>query len=182
MDETAKAYFEIFPCMISGKSATYVSAPVTSGVRFFEVAKKEGLPLRPEFLSSIKEENRKAASTVVERLRSTNNFPVINPTALVDLDHWEQADYYKFWTEVIKRFCDRILLINGWEYSNGCSLEAATAYEYALDVFDQDGRRLTARSAAALLAEAAQEIGSAGLDNRILHRSLMSIEGRALLE
>ena len=125
---------EILASVIEGRTAVYVSTPITTGKRFLKwyVQKKidERVPLTEQkdmFLREVVEYNRQRARVVVRRLRHGSSKIVIDPTSIVDFPGWTQDDYRCLWGRVIERYVDRVIFIEGWQYSNGCAYEFLVA-------------------------------------------------------
>jgi hypothetical protein len=57
---------------------------------------------------------------------------VIDPSRLADVPGWEQADYHAFWTKVIDQHADKVIFLDGWQYSDGCTIEFAKAVQLGL--------------------------------------------------
>jgi len=69
--------------------------------------------------------NQLAALALAKRLR-TAGATVVEPVTFVR-PSWSQSDFYFFWGEVIRRFVDRVIFMDGWESSRGCVWEFYTA-------------------------------------------------------
>jgi hypothetical protein len=131
----------VFASVVDARTAMYVSAPLTSGrqvnaIRLrFELPSTEPLP-RHHLLEYVIAPNRERARAVVRRLRAEFSVPVIDPTALPDLEDWTQEDYYLLWGRVIERYAGTVVFLDDWEFSNGCVYEflvAARCNARALD-------------------------------------------------
>jgi hypothetical protein len=126
------------------KSCVYLSTPITTGPALIEWKKKlghqVGEPDREYWIahqSNVIEENLRRIVPIVIRLRKQLFDIVIDPTAL-SIPNWSQREYRAFWCDVIRQWCRAVVLSEGWALSTGCCLEAATAVEEGLEVWDQD--------------------------------------------
>jgi len=123
---------EVYATVAEGRTALYVSSPLTSGERAFEWHLKNGsIPSgdNAAFRDTVIEPNRREAAVYVERLRRETKRVVIDPTALADLPEWTQADYRDFWGQVIVRYASEVVFRDGWEHSSGCTYEFFVAVE-----------------------------------------------------
>ena len=153
-----------------GSRTIYLSTPITTGPRYLEWRRAS---IASGTLSRDDEQRQRAAvmSENLRRLaplrqRLSDGFDdarVIDPTEL-DVPSWSQADYHRFWVEVISRFADLIVFADGWEYSTGCSYEYACALVRGLDVLDASLTPLVPARTHELLAEACSSLEAAGLD------------------
>jgi hypothetical protein len=72
-----------------------------------------------------------------------------------------------------------VVFVNGWEYSNGCATEFATAVEADLPLYVEDLTPLDPRIGIGKLAAAVAELERLGEDTALLRRSWQAAE-RAL--
>lgn len=120
--------------VVLGRSAVYVSTPITSGRRFADWSSRLNIDADlahpetyQEFLREVLEPNSAHARTVIKELRSQFNKPLIDPTALKDIEGWIQDDYRFLWARVIEQYAGTVVFLNGWQYSNGCAYEFLVA-------------------------------------------------------
>ncbi|WP_144433830.1 hypothetical protein [Aeromicrobium erythreum] len=115
---------EVFRCTgMRSRSAIYVSAPITTGSRYIAWMNEGGDP--SDYRRRVVEANIREAEATVQNSRSHFGAPLIDPTALPDVDGWTQPDYHAFWTHVVEEFVSTIVFVDGWEYSTGAVLELA---------------------------------------------------------
>lgn len=156
------------------RNAVYVSAPITTGKAFIAWRRGAGRELRegtPEFVRAHRAEvvlpNTQRAARLLELLRWRHVGLLIDPTAF-DVPGWNQYDYHRFWLRVIERHVRRVIYLDGWEYSTGCSLEFQKALELALDCVDERLEPLTRDDGLRLLRGAVDEIRGLGLSTDTL--------------
>ena len=176
----------VLACVVGQQSAVYVSTPITTGERF--VTWKRGLAAAVRtgddeyskgLLEHVVTPNRAQVAGLVERLRSTSDSPVIDPTALEDVPGWQQLDYHGFWTEVIRRYAHTVVFAEGWHYSSGCVLELATAAEAGVALLRQDPEPLTSAKARDLVRLAITDISTDDvLSQEPLQQALRVLETR----
>ncbi len=124
----------ILASLIEDHAGVYVSTPITSGRRFAEWSNSRDVEIdlsHPEtyqdFLREVLEPNSEHAKCVIKKLRGIFSKALIDPTALKDIDGWNQDDYRYLWARVIEKYADTVVFLNGWQYSNGCAYEFLTA-------------------------------------------------------
>lgn len=120
----------VLTSVIENHTGVYVSTPITSGQRFADWSSSRAMEFdlsHPEtyreFLREVLEPNSEHARTVIKELRTRFNKPLIDPTALKDIEGWIQDDYRYFWAKVIEQYAGTVVFLNGWQYSNGCAYE-----------------------------------------------------------
>src|SRR5688572_25822069 len=118
-----QALVEMLACAVVGRTATYVAVPMTSGNRYFEWYARHGRDLArqgPEYRSSHEQEvlrpNLLHARSAMLRIRKSIPGIVLDPT-LLELPGWEQRDYHVLWGTVIERYAQRVVFLDGWEFS-----------------------------------------------------------------
>jgi hypothetical protein len=164
----------VFASVVDGRTATYVSSPLTTGLRAFEwharvnpvVAGGVGGPEMlgaGDFRTEVIKPNREQAARYVRDLRSRTGRVVIDPTALEDVPGWSQGDYRHFWGRVIERYADTVVFRDGWEYSSGCTYEFLMAQNSGAAVLREDLEPLSLEAGRALLERALRENTAGGI-------------------
>lgn len=169
---------ETFAACAAPRSATYCSAPITSGRRNFAWLRKIGKSFatiddasaddRVVHAREVVAANCNHARTVVERLRKEQGGVVIDPTAFPPIADWTQQQWIEFWSSVIERFACRVVFVDDWQYSNGCTQEFLVAVALALPTFTEAGEQLTLELALRLIQEAISEVGAFGGSTELL--------------
>jgi hypothetical protein len=135
---------ELYRCSIEGRTAWYVSSPLTTGrktlgwEREHEASNGTELLTDEAFRRQVLEPNRRSAARFVAKLRAKLTHVVIDPTALKDIAEWTQADYRVLWGSVIKRYAEVVIFRRGWEYSSGCAYELLTASSSGATMLRED--------------------------------------------
>jgi hypothetical protein len=157
---------EAISSIVEGRSAVYVSSPLTTGSRAFEWHRRRsssnGREQGPTFEVDVIEPNRDDAARFARALRAKTTKVVIDPTAMGDLDGWTQADYRVFWGRVIEEHCDEVVFRDGWQYSSGCTYEYLVGWETGSLLLQEDMTPLPRDEAQALIAMAVRETESHG--------------------
>lgn len=152
----------IFDSTIGGRTAIYVSTPLTTGTRYAAwTGHDRTSPSHPAYLErfqeNVVEPNRSDARKYVAGLRRTHRQVVIDPSALADLADWSQEDYLEFWGRVISRYASTVVFRDGWEWSRGCSYEFLMALDTGAETLDVGLRPLSVRAGLSLLRAAIEE-------------------------
>jgi hypothetical protein len=169
-----EAFVELLRGVMSNRSATYVSAPITSGRRFVEwyARRRHHRVSSEEYLREHSEQvigpNRSSAVALVNRAREIADGPVIDPTAVTNIEGWTQGDYRTAWARVIEEFAKAVVFSSGWEFSNGCSYEFLVATKAGIQTLDDSWRPIDASAALSLLRSAINELSSRQLPAEFL--------------
>lgn len=162
------ALLQVFNCVVGGRNAVYVSGPITTGRRFIDwyLLKGHALENHSNVYQSVKYEdvlskNESDIIGVAHALRKTSTIPVIEPASL-HITSWDQQDYHRFWTETLRRFVSRVVLIDGWQYSIGCVIEFHYAVQCGVEMFSQNSLPLKEKDGGKLVIAAADEIERRG--------------------
>ncbi|MEW6208174.1 MAG: hypothetical protein AB1631_07390 [Acidobacteriota bacterium] len=165
--------------VIDGRSAIYVSAPITTGKRFSAWHANNGAgfdPSHPEYyeghLREVIQPNREHARMVVRELRQSATEAIIDPTAVADFPEWTQDDYRYLWAGVIERYVKTLVFINGWQYSNGCAYEFLTAKRTGAMALDEKQHVITIEEGIKLIRSAIHEMRSYGVPTEFLEQML----------
>ena len=163
---------DVYQTVISHRGAWYCSAPVTTGLRYFEWLKSIGQDYeeidvadarhRSAHQVAVVNPNSEHAQEVVARLRAQADVPVIDPTALPPQPGWTQNEWRQFWAEVIRRYVVRLILVDHWQYSNGCAFEYLTAATKGIPIVSESGKAISNQKAQALLGQAIKDISNHG--------------------
>jgi len=144
----------------------YLSGPITTGPRFVDWYRRIGRRLkanRAEYETSLRRDvielNSRDIRDIAVRLRAELHEPVLEPASLF-IDEWTQDEYLTLWSRVIDRFAARLIMMPGWEYSNGCAAELHRAFVHDLPVTTLDGVSLSLTQAIHLLRLAIEDIES----------------------
>lgn len=171
----------ILASVVVGRSAVYVSAPITSGKRLARWVGSRNVEFDPshpdnyaDFQREVLEPNCEHAQNIVSNLRKKFPNVLIDPTALKDIDGWTQDDYRYLWAKVIEQYATTVVFIDGWQHSNGCSYEFLISYQSANDhcplVLDETLKPLTLEHGLTLIRAASNELKEAGLPTEFLER------------
>lgn len=171
-----EALLNVLNSVVDG-AAIYLSAPITSGRRFSAwyasrngAAKLADPEAHEEFVREVVERNRAHAHQLAQQLRHACQETVIDPTAMKDVSGWTQDDYRDFWGRVIEKYASRVVLLDGWQYSNGCSYEFLTACRKGIPTFRENMQSINASEGARMIEAAIDETRANALSTLFLER------------
>ena len=142
------------------RKVAYLSGPITTGLRFIDWWGQSGHRLAPDSESygdglrrQVIVPNENQLKVTAELLRAKGSEPVIEPASLF-VDEWSQQDYTELWEQFIADHANRILLLDGWEYSAGCASEFCRAHLEGIPTARIDGSPIVARDGIAAIGRA----------------------------
>jgi hypothetical protein len=150
--------------------AIYVSTPITTGQLFVEWYRQEGYQLPREsdmyvtaHRANVVLPNVQRAARFIELLRWREVGLIVDPTTL-DVPGWDQELYHSFWAQVLERHVRRVIFLDGWEFSRGCTFEFTTAQRLGLDCVDESLNELTLDAGRARIEAAIAELSKLQID------------------
>lgn len=180
---------------LKAKNVTYVSVPITSGPRLYDFIDRRGYKSVEEakshpgkFFKEVVEPNLEqgveGSHYWIEKLHGT----VIAPAEFEGrlrrqwgtID-WGQDDFMGMWVPLIDEKVTNMVMLNGWEYSNGSGEEYLQATLMQMgrrprsDITIQDGeegRPITLDEGIGLMAEAFKNVLSRGIKPRNMAETL----------
>lgn len=163
---------------------TYVSVPITTGRAYLDWCIRHPDSSRRTTRAwvvrqEVSDANRRHARDVIGKLRARLPGMVIDPSSLVDIDHWKQADYHAFWLKVISKHADELLFIDGWQYSVGCTIEFAEGVRLSLPLLTERREQFDVDAGLRLIYKALQEYSDARIDSTPLRGALETAEKAA---
>jgi hypothetical protein len=160
--------------------AVYVSAPITTGRDFADWYPRQTDQGTAAYRARLRREIigpnlERARPLVAECRRRWPGRPVVDPTALEDVNGWEQHDYHRFWTRLVEQYAGIVVFSDGWQLSSGCALEFAAAYRAGAEVLDDRFQPLSREDGVALLEEAVEILTRVGTDPTTLRGALTEL-------
>jgi hypothetical protein len=187
MDEI-EMVLSAFDCMLSDDSGVYCSSDVTTGRKlYFEIYERHGVRSEAELkdrlgregyrrlMARLIEDNVARGVEFTDALRRRGLTNVINPGPL-HARGFEQEHYHYLWEYVIVKKIREAYFNEGWEYSNGCTLEYAICRRKGIPTLDHRGRQLSLDDAKALVLSAVSGLKARGIEAPMLERNLTLIE------
>ncbi len=176
-----EAIVSAFSSVIEGRSAYYVSTPMTSGKRSVEPQHAAAMDMSvPEALREHRRNmihcNHAYVHKLVHELRRSLASPIINPTAITGLPGWTQSDYRALSAHVIKRYVHTVVFVDGWQYSLGCSYEFLIARQTGVKTVTQKLEEISVAGGLRLIRDAVNELQRTGNDTSFLKAVVQELE------
>jgi hypothetical protein len=176
-----------FDCVMPDDSGVYCSSDVTTGRRlYFDLYERHGVRSEAELkdrlgaegyrdaMRALIDENVARGVEFTDGLRRRGLTNLINPGPL-SAPGFKQQHYHYLWESVIVRKVREGYFNEGWEYSNGCTLEYAICRRKGIPTLDHTGRELPLDAAKSLVARAASDLKARGISAPMLERNLVWI-------
>jgi hypothetical protein len=171
---------KVWRSAFGSRKVAYLSGPITTGLRFIDWWSGAGhrLALDSEAYRSALHEhvivpNENQLKLAAEFLRAKGSEPVIEPASLF-VNAWSQQDYLELWEQFIADHADRILLMEGWEYSAGCASEFCRAHLEGIPTTQIDGSPVVARDGIAAIEHALARVEGLAQPPSYLRETLRS--------
>ena len=161
------------------KEHVYISSAITSGNRLYDVAEELGITPqelmadKDTFNNRVKQPNIKDAIALAEQWQKKTGGVVVSPAIFEARElGWGQDDYMNLWLmEHIIPQTTKMVMMDGWQYSNGAVKEYLTALlmkagyhdRQNIDIVDEQGKTLPFDVAYELLTEAAYKLNNVGM-------------------
>lgn len=153
--------FQSIGCAVAAESAIYISGPITTGLNFIEWYRREGHLLHGDSIhygeklrTAVIAKNEARILKIARKTRKERIIPVIEPASL-RVKRWSQEDYIKFWLGILERFVSEVVLVDGWQYSQGCVAEYNFSVAKGHSIYCESGEVLMPSAAKILVADAA---------------------------
>lgn len=160
-------------CVVGGKTATYVSGPITTGQCFINWYVEMGHHFAhgsADYIDGLRRDvisvNQARIAEVTRQTRSTGRL-VIEPATL-EVTGWGQINYVSFWLKVIDAFASEMVMVPQWQYSLGCCAEFRHAIDTGVIISDHNGQHIDRETGMNMLVEAARDIEARGRDFEFL--------------
>lgn len=154
----------------------YVTMPITSGKRLYDVMEAHGVRTRAElkekYPKAVTDEiipwNNEHGFAFAAAVKTRTRLPVVLPGAFEGgiSYSWREEQYMYMWLRMMEDLCAEHHLIEGWEYSDGSVEEFAKSMEMKkgycdrsdITVLDQNGNEMTLERGEALVRAARADI------------------------
>jgi hypothetical protein len=177
-----------FDCMIPDDAGIYCSSDVTTGRRlYFEVYARHGVrsddelkdKLGPEGYGEVKaklvRDNIARGVAFTDGLRQRGLVNLITPGPFKGRD-FDQQHYLYLWECVILKKVYKAYFNEGWEYSNGCTLEYAIGRRKGVPLLDHLGNELPLGEARQRVESAVSELRAHDIRSATLEHHLKLIQ------
>ncbi|MBN2845538.1 MAG: hypothetical protein JXQ25_06080 [Deltaproteobacteria bacterium] len=172
-----ESFTDLVKSITNGRKTIYISVPITTGPIFLQWYHAEGSVLDPsseEYKAKHQEnvisQNCEIARRKIEEIRATNsNEIVIEPTSFF-ISKWTQEEYHFFWGKIIECCVNKVILLDGWQYSAGCCYEFLKAVYSGIETLAENGMPLSRELGSSLIINAIQELKQNSLPTVYLER------------
>lgn len=169
-------------CLLHDSNVIYCSSELTTGANLYEVLRASGLraamDLKARFgdawyKKTIFDRNCRLAVEFADRVRAivSGKTLVITPAPFT-APNWNQREYLSFWETLIRTKISSVWLNSNWQFSNGCTFEAAVALDAGLPTFDENGRPLDRLTLVSNVTTAISTLKSDGFDTKVIEENL----------
>ncbi len=189
-----------YASMLSASGRAYLTMPVTSGRRFYEVLEAHGASTLDELLKvspdALREEiilpNIAESVALAETVAARIGIPLVVPGVFeARRQRWTQDEYMCLWMRLITGSVSQVHLCDGWEFSNGGAAEFARAIlirhrclpgrDEPMAVLDARGEAVGIEDGAELLSRAVRDLRARGFPTAPLGRELARLGGFAAM-
>jgi len=164
------------------RGVVYASSPITSGLRLFNLMRREGvkspddLKQSPLFRKEVVDANISNGEKFGNELRR-NGYPLVIVPGAFFAKGWTQGHYMSLWRQVIIRFSSKIAFNENWQWSSGCVEEFLISIENDKIMLNSDTKRIeTPRLASEMIRGAIDQIDDWGFDAKPLYDIWRQIE------
>lgn len=149
-DEIFMNNFFCIKRLFSSNEIVYISTPINTGERFISWHKAIGRNLdingseyAEEFAKNVFEPNIKYAKKCIDKIKKSANKVIIDSVTIENETlNCTQEEFYLFLDKIIKELINKVIFLDGWEYSVGCCHELLSAVKYNRDIYSQDMKKL----------------------------------------
>ncbi len=139
---------QAWDCLIGEGKVTYISGPITTGLRWVEAVEGGADAGKP-----VIEANCEAIRQAASYMRHVTGGLVLEPASL-HVETWSQDDYLALWMTVIERHASTVAFVDGWSYSIGCAHEFERAVIHRIPTIAVDENPISLDSGIDMLAQA----------------------------
>jgi len=178
----AESFADLLKSITDGRKTIYISVPITTGPIFLQWYQTEGSALDPSSLEykakhqeNVISQNCEIARRKIEKIRATNtNVLIIDPTSFF-ISQWTQEEYHFFWGKIIECCVNKVILLDGWQYSAGCCYEFLRAVYNGIETVAENGASLSRSLGSSLIVNAIQELKQNSLPTVYLERVIREL-------
>ncbi|OPY07724.1 MAG: hypothetical protein A4E66_01993 [Syntrophus sp. PtaB.Bin001] len=184
----AESFANLLKSITEGRKTIYISVPITTGSIFLQWYQREGFIIDPSSLEykvkhqdNVISQNCEIARKKIKSIRMNNTDAlIIDPTSFF-ISQWTQEDYHFFWGKIIESCANKVILLDGWQYSAGCCYEFLKAVNSGIETVAENGISLGRLSGSSLISNAIQELKQNSLPTLYLERVIREL-GPSVIE
>ena len=162
---------EAYESVGAHEGVVYVSVPITSGRREFELMRELGCTRselhsthRQRWLEEVIRPNEETADIMTSQARATFPGRVVVDPSRVHVSTWSADEYDRLWTTLIETYAKVLVVTPGWAFSRGAWVEVNLALRLGIEVRDPWGRELGVGDLKAIVEEAERDLDAMGWD------------------
>ncbi len=178
---------------LKAKAVGYVSVPITSGKRLYDYMEEKGYTHQDQakkdhdaFFKHVVTPNLEAGIQASETWTRKLDGIILAPAEFEkrlrgeNIANWGQDDFMGMWIRLINEKVTHMILVDGWEYSNGSGEEYLQAALMQMGrgersdiaIIDAEGKEITPDKGIALLGKAFISLNSKGMRPRNMAETL----------
>lgn len=140
--EFTRLYVEQAKKQLGGSPMTYISTPITGGLKKFDLLERLGVSDKKDldskgksrFVQDVILGNTHRAFRIAESVRLEPGYDKVMDPSEITIPEWSQSHYAAHWDAVVKELASRVVLAPGWDYSSGCILELKRALDKGIPI------------------------------------------------
>ena len=170
-----------FSNLLNGKEAIYISGAITTGKDYINWYTNYGklIDNKTDFdkLHNIDviAKNLKTIKDFTTNLRNKSDDIYIEPATL-EIEEWDQPDYLYYWGQIITKYVNKIIFIDGWCFSKGCIYEYYIGLKKGIELVDQNFKLLNQEKVILNIKKSIQETQKNEIDVKFQLHILHEIE------
>jgi len=178
----AESIAYLLKSITDGRKTIYIAVPMTTGHNFLHWYANEGAAIdssteeyRKKHHEKVILPNCEAAKKRIAAIRCNySNAIIIDPTSF-SISEWTQEEYHYFWGKIIECCVNKVVLLDGWQYSVGCSYEFLTAVQNGIETLTENGSPLSRGLGVNLILSAITELKQNALPTVYLERVIREL-------
>jgi len=178
----AESIAYLLKSITGGLQTIYIAVPMTTGQNFLQWYTNEGAALdcsteeyKKQHYEKVIFPNCEAAKKRIAAIRNAySNAIIIDPTSF-SISEWTQEEYHYFWGKIVECCVNKVVLLDGWQYSIGCSYEFLTAVQNGIETISENGSPLSRGLGVNLILHAMTELKRHALPTVYLERVIREL-------
>lgn len=184
-----KMVMSAFDCVLPDDAGIYCSSDITTGKRFYfdfllargviseeDLKRQVGEGEFKELKNELIQTNVARGLEFTEKLRERGLTNLVTPGPFFARG-FDQKHYLYLWEWLIIRKIYQVYFNDGWQYSNGCTLEYAIATKKGVPRLDHLGNDLGLKQAMRMVEAAVADLGNRGFIVSTLEQNLTLLKG-----
>jgi hypothetical protein len=162
-------------------NSIYISAPITTGTNFYEWYLKRGSLIEDSneyknaHYNEVIKPNLDKILKFHKDLSHKFNIPIIEPASF-EMPGWDQHDYLSYWENVINHCVIKIIFLDGWCYSTGCTFEYYIGLKKGIELIDHNQIAIDPEWALVHIKQAIAEYSKVGINTDLQQKIVKEIQ------